>query len=274
MKIDDFRKDQVWLMSGGPRRIVKVTSVGETVITINKGDNEEPERKTYRCIHVLATSPIYPIEGHVDGEEADITRHRRKIHREFLGGDMWTEMWIERARKRVNVQDPKIKSKGWEFILQVRDVIGRSPQSEGGGKGGSIQNSLVDGVLIQPEDVNERMFEPFDADEKAQAQLDQETYDAMVIKKFKAEEAVKAKEARSGPCCDNPQWGPVTRLNMQAAICGVEVTDVGDGKFCEKLRKSMSIYLKTIGINPWDVFEMKKPDFEAIVTKYRDKVSV
>ena len=276
LKIEDFEKGQTWITTAGPRRIVKVLDVGTIDLMVGGSNDDEkpPERKTFRSIRVKATTPIYKVPGHVDADEADITRQRRKVIRANFGDDMWEETWVEITRKKLPIENPRLKAKGWEQILQVHSCQGRHERNEGQYKGQRIAGTLVDGIKIPPEDVHAKMFDTLDAEEVTQREKEQAVHDAKVIKRWQEQQALEARDARLGDCADNKKWAPVARLKMQAKICHLQVEDTGDGKLNHKFRHAIAEYLRSLGINPWEVYELGKEEFKARVDEARMKMPV
>lgn len=274
LEIGHLEKDQVWIMTSSLKRIGKILEVAPIGIE-EKEVGQPPVTKVYPAAKVLVTSPIYPIPGHVDDEEAAITEKFRRVQKQNTKDDMWTETWIEIQREKPPIDNPKEPSKSWQKCIQVYKVEGRSKINESYGKGSSITNTIIDAVLIPPEHVHQLMFTEIDLDEMSQAEkekaLERKEIREEILREMKAKEALK----KRGDPVNCKEWGPRMRILMQLEQCGIPVPgNEKDGTWIIRCRTALKEHLVALGINPWEVMELKKDDFAEALLKAKKEVMV
>tara|TARA_Y100000310_G_scaffold343676_1_gene452420 strand:- start:503 stop:1366 length:864 start_codon:yes stop_codon:yes gene_type:complete len=273
LEIGQLAKDQVYMMTLGPKRIGKVLETGSIEIEEITQTGRPPEVKTYRSATVLVTSPMFPIQNHVTEEEAANNEiHRRRV-KANTGDDIWTEVWIDFQRPKMPVDNPKEHPKTWERCIRVHDVIGRHGMNEGDGKGGSIRNQVVDGIMIPSDDVHKLMFEAVDLDEMTQAEKAKELEKKDIIEEYKRQVKAEEREARKGDPAQCKQWGPNTVLKLQLKLCGLEPPEKpSDGSSWNvAARHVLKTYLNTLGVNPWDIMALDGDEFHQMLQDARKR---
>ena len=287
MKMNDLEVGQAWLITNNAKRVAKVLSLGEVEVEIPSEDPEKPPtRETRKIATALICTPARPVPGHIDQREADQGLvHRLRCKRDF-DYDTWQETWIETARHPVILEGkPRVNETTWEWIIKVHEVKGRAARHEQIGSCGKLgpgdasgrklfSGTVVDGVLIPPEDVHPQLFDEIGINEKTQAELDQIAHDKKVIEEYKISEAAKAKEARKGNAAECKDWGPSSKLKAQLAICGLEKPTTETGNFNELARAMLSTCLISLGIDPWNVMLLGGEDFKEAVDNARQKMPV
>ena len=267
---------QVWAITSGAKRVAKVLSLGETEISIpSDKPNRPPTLEMRKTATVQACTPAKPIPGFVTPEEADQGMVHRLRCKDDFGYDMWREVWIVTSRERVVRQDrPRVIEGDWEWILKVHEVIGRHARHEQKAAHGRIAGAVVDGALINPDNVHPQLFDKLGKDEETQAELKQKAHDEAVIAAYEKLKAAKDKEKRQGPANEAKEWGPSSKLKTQLDICGLQRPDKSDGKFNERARALLSPYLNSIGINPWNIMTLNPAKFKEAVEVARQKMPV
>ncbi len=285
MKMNDLEVGQAWLITNNAKRVARILSLGEVEVEIPSTEHDKPPTKEMRKIATaLICTPARPIPGHVDSKEADQGLvHRLRCKNDF-DYDTWQETWIETARHPVVLEGkPHVNEEVWEWILKVHEVNGRAARHEeigacgklgpGDGSGRKLfSGTVVDGVLIPPEDVHPQLFDEIGVNEKTQAEINQAAYDQNIINEYVISEAAKAKESRKGNAAEYTGWKPFPKLRAQARICGLPVPGKEDGDVNQKLRTALATYLPTIGVNPWDVMLMDSEEFALTIEEARGKM--
>jgi hypothetical protein len=267
LEIGHLAKDQVYITTTGPRRICKILEIGPIEVRENVELGKPPEVKTHQAASVQVTSPMFPIPGHVTEDEAIAIEAHRRQTKGNTGDDVWTEIWIDFLREKPSVENPKEPPKSWQRCLRVHDVIGRHGIHEGEGKGGSIKNQVIDGILIPSEDIHKLMFEAVELDELSQAEKEEALKKKAWREEYDRELKAKEEQKKKGDPALCKQWWPGTRLKMQLGLCSLPCPEnTKDGTFAAKARTALTTYLNTIGINPWDVMFLPGDEFaEALV---------
>ena len=272
LQIEQFEKGQVWMITGGARRAAKVLDVSPTVITRPGEGGSPPIKEARTAVTVQICTPARTIDGFVTSDEATVSMAYRKACMANFGYDMWQETWIDVPREKHD-DNPRIKMDGqWEYMVRVHAVTGRHGAHEGKYKSGRITGQEVFGVLLAEDMVPAGLFDVLADDAETQAQLDLQLQHDQWKAAYEADQVASKREARLGNCADNKQWGPVSKLKMHAQICRLQVEDLGDGSFNEHLRTAIATYLRSLEINPWDVYEMKRDDFQEAVDDARRKM--
>jgi len=272
LQIEQFEKDQVWILTNGPKRAAQVLE--KKVIMVSRpGEKGRPPIKEQRtAVTVKVCSPARSIDGFVDTDEATFAMNNRRRCMRDYGYDMWQEVWIDEPRQTYN-PNPRIKNDDqWEYMVRVHQVIGRHGAHEGQYKAGRITGSEVDGILVPADKVPTGLFDDLGDDVKTQKELDRARLKQDLRLEIEKELKVAKQEVRQGDCAEYLQWGPVSKLKSQARACGVRAEDIGDGRFCEKLRHGIAEYLRGLGINPWDVYELPKDEFRDALNAAKLKV--
>ena len=287
VKINEFEVGQVWMVTTKSKRVAKVLAVGQEEVEIPDADPTKPPSKQMRgTVHVRIVTPSRPIRGWVTSAEADENLNHRLNNLDIFGYDMWEEVWIDCQRNRVVLGPrPRVYEKEWEWVLKVHRVIGRHAKHEttpSGSKLGPMgaeykffgTGTVIDAVLIPPGDVHPQLFDELGVNEKTQAQLDMEAHDKQVIAEHEKKKAAEAKEARKGDAAECQQWAPSSRLKMQLDVCGLDRPGAEHGHFNMKARASLATYLKSIGVNPWDVMDMNREEFTEAVGAARSLMAI
>jgi hypothetical protein len=276
VKLGDFQVGQAWIITNQAKRVAKILSIGQAEIEVIASESGRPPTKETRgTVTALVCTPAKPVPGYITTEEADQGMAHRLWCKEDFNYDMWTETWIDTARNPVILTGrPRVLEKTWEWVLKVHRVEGRAARHEQLGAPGRLLGTMIDGVLIPETDVHPQLFDELGINEKTQAELEMAAHDRQVIENHERSRAAKVQEDRKGDCADNTAWGPVTKLKMQAGICGIEVHDSKDGIYNTKLRIALSTHLKQIGVNPWDVCGMSREPFQEAVDIARQKMEI
>ncbi len=274
LQIEQFKEGQVWLLTNGPKRIARVISIEQVIRSRKIEVGQAPVQEVKIAVTCEVVTPAKPIKGFVTAEEADVNLVYRQLNLERFGYDMWTETWINIMRETV-FDNPRIQNNDqWEPMVQVERVTGRHGAHEGRYKSGRITGHQVSGILLDPDLVPDDLFADIGADEATQAEKDAAHLKDEIIAEYKLQVVADEKEMRRGDAAECTQWKPASRLKMQMSICGIEKPDSSLGNFNEKSRAMLKTYLVGIGIDPWDVMDNERPEFQEAVDAARQKMSV
>ncbi len=286
--IDVFEVGSAWVVTTECKRVAKILSTGTVTVEVRVDPRLPPIKQTRRIVTALICTPSKPVPGHVTTAQADQNLFHRLDSKELFDYDQWQETWIETPRERYVIQQgkPRQIEDDWIWVVTVHEVKGRTASHEAHASPYKLgpkadrsgmkvdSGTTIEAVLVPPEDVHPQLFDVLGKDEQTQSEIDKDKERRAWIEQYKKQVVADEQEARKGDCSLNTSWKPVTKLKMQMDVCGLELEDTGSGDYNARIRVLLSAYLKGIGINPWDVYEMGRVEFTEAVETARQKMPV
>ncbi len=286
--IDVFEVGSAWVVTTECKRVAKILSTGTVDVEVRVDPRLPPIKQTRRIVTALVCTPSKPVPGHVTDSEADQNLYHRLDSKELFEYDHWQETWIETPRERYIVQGgkPRQIENDWIWVVTVHRVVGRAAIHEAHASPYKLgpkadrdgikidSGTTIEAVLIPPDDVHPQLFDELGKDEKTQSEIDKQKERGAWIDEYKKEEAAKAKEARRGDPAKCVAWGGASVLKMHLNICGLEKPDKDSGHFNETSRTLLKQYLQGLGIDPWDVMDLGRPEFQGVIDNARKALVV
>lgn len=281
MRIEEFSKGQVWMLTSGPKRVALVVDTGTIFKDVQVGKGQPPVRQVFGTVTVEVCSPCLPISGHITSHEADVNRRYRLDCIDHFNYDGWTEEWIDHVAERVILEGkPRVVEGEWIHIVKVNDVVGRHGAHESKGKSGSIRGMVIQAVRIADEDVPVGLFDPMGKDDLTQRQIEKERERQEIIAESDRQRAAEKAASRSGDPATYTAWGPWSRLKMQATILDLEMPTAFNKDKCAFLREALAAQLIVLGVDPFDdstgtrVMDMGKEEFKDAIDNARSRVKM